>query len=284
MRYTLLAMLLLFLCAFSTQWQPASLIPPGDLVIGGPSFTNDNLRIYGDQWHDGYWAGDICYFDWNGSAWVFGGWVPGDVNTTMYDDEPFINYDGQHLYFTRWLYDGQTIYVADWDGSQFVNSRPLGPQINNGDNRYPSVTQDGMKLYYTGGSGSYFKIFESTWNGSDWNVGILMPDAVNSSGNRFDVTITPDGNEIYFTGGPYPSKLAFSRKIGSIWQQWQYCDSNINIPGCTVSGEALTYAPYGTQELYFARNFSPGTLTWHALRSPVSVEPASLGQIKANYR
>jgi hypothetical protein len=276
--------LVLLMCCFilATQWQPAE--PLYGIDIGAFNFNSDNTIMYGDKWHDGYWSSDICYYIWNGSNWVWGDWIKGDVNSTDYDVEPFITYDGQHLYFTRWLYDGQRIYVADWDGSEFNNSRPLGAQINNGDNRFPSLTQDGMKLYYTGGSGDYFKIFESTWSGSDWGAGTLLPDAVNSSGNRYYVTITPDGNEIYFTGTNITSQywLAFSRKVGGIWQPWQYCDYNINpYVGIQIYHPAFTYADYSSQYMYFARNTAP--YVYRSLRSPVSVEPASLGQIKANY-
>ena len=95
-------------------------------------------------------------------------------------------------------------------------------------------------------------------------------------------TVSPDGNELYFTGaGDHWLWLAFSQKVGGVWQQWQYCDSKINISGKTSSDEALTYSPYETQELYFGRT---GEGTLHALRSPVAVEPASIGQIKAVYQ
>jgi Tol biopolymer transport system component len=280
---SLYMMLFIVIVALATQWQQAALIPPGSIVIGGPSFTSDNLIIYSDQWHDGYWGADICYYNWNGSAWVLGDWVQGDVNTTDQEEEPFITYDGQHLYFQRWGSYNPRLYVADWDGSEFVNSTQLNSLINTGDTRYPSLTQDGQKLYYSHG-----KIYEATWSGSDWVNPILLPPEVNEGGGNFrwNVTVSPDGNEIYFTGaGSWINRLAFSQKIGGVWQQWQYCDYNINLPSnSTISSPALTYAPYATQELYFARNNSPGTLTWHALRSPVSVEPASLGQIKAVYK
>jgi hypothetical protein len=279
---TIFIILNIIVTVFATQWQQPSLIPPGNLVIGGPSFTSDNLRIYCDMWHNSYWQGDICYYIRDGNNWVFGDWIQGDVNTIDYDDEPFITYDGQHIYFQRWGSYNPILYVADWNGSGFSNSRQLNSLINTGYTRYPSLTQDSQKLYFSRG-----KIWVSEWSGSDWGAPTLLPPEVNEGGGiyRWDVTISPDGNEIYFTGaGSSPSRLAYSRKVGGIWQQWQYCDSNINLLGCTISGVALTYAPYATQELYFARNYSPGTLTWHALRSPVAVEPASLGQIKAVYR
>ena len=284
MRFIALTILLLSLYSLATQWQPPETV--SGLDISGLNLNSDNIIMYGAKWHDGYWRGDSCYYIWNGSQWVWGDWVQGDVNTTEYDDEPFITHDGQHIYFTRWLYDGLTIYVADWDGSEFINSRALGPQINLGDNRYPSLTQDNLKLYYTTGSGSYFKIFEATWNGSDWNAGVLMPDAVNSSGNRYNVTITPDGNEIYFTGAsPWNNRLAYSHKVGGVWQQWQYCDYNINPLESTapVSCPAFSYSDYANQYLYFESDV-PGVHHFRSLRSPVSVEPASLGQIKAVYK
>lgn len=282
---TIIILLLIILGSiFATQWQIPEQVY--GLDINGLNLNANNTIMYGAKWHDGYWQGDICYYIWSGSAWVFGDWVQGDVNTTHYDDEPFITYNGQHLYFQRWdVGVNPVLYISDWDGSGFTNSRPLGPQINNGDNRFPSLTQDGMKLYYTGGSGSYFKIFESTWNGTDWNAGVLMTNEVNSSGNRYNVTIAPDGNEIYFTGTYTLSQywLAYSRKVSGVWQQWQYCDNNINpYMGVQISAPAFTYSSYSNQYLYFEKNVGDPH-HYRSLRSPVSVEPASLGQIKANY-
>ncbi len=280
---TILVVLFIVICVCATQWQPASIIPPGSLAINGPSFTGNNLRIYCGIYYSIY-HDDIAYYDWSGTQWIYVDRVQGDVNTTQDEEEPFITYDGSKLYFMRSVgvqAPPSYIYIADWNGSGFINSRPLNSLINTGDARYPSLTQDGLKLYYSHG-----KIWESLWDGNDWGAPSLLPPEVNEGGGlyRWDVTITPDGNEIYFKGaGSYPSRLAFSRKIGGIWQQWQYCDWNINQVGSSVGNEALTYAPYETQELYFARTNSPGTLTWHALRSPVAVEPVSLGQIKANY-
>jgi len=277
---SILLTFIIFSISYSTEWQVPQPIQPGNLAINSPSFSGDNLRIYCGIYYSIY-HGDIAYYDWNGTQWVYVDRVPGDVNTTSEEFEPFITYDGQHLYFDR--YDtNHVLYVADWNGSAFINSRALNANINQGDSRYPSLTQDMQYLYFAKG----LKIYVSEWNGLDWGIPTILPPSVNNGGMyRYDVTISPDGNEIYFTGTqPHSNWIAFSRKVGGVWQQWQYCDSNINIPGCTLGSEALTYAPYETQELYFARNFSPGTLTWHALRSPVAVEPASLGQIKANYK
>lgn len=286
MRSIILTILLLSILSIATQWQPASIIPPGTLAINGTSFTADNLRIYCSI-YDPYYHADIAYYDWYGSQWNYMGQIQGNVNTTADESQPFITYDGQKLYFMRSIGSTGTyhLWVATWNGSGFYGSTELNPLINSGDCREPSITQDGLKLYFTkGGTGA--KIYESIWTVSDWGSPVILPNSVNEPGfGRYDVTISPNGSEIYFTGAyPSPNKLAFSLRIGGIWQQWQYCDSNINQPGASVGNEALTYAPYATQELYFARTNSPGTLTWHALRSPVSVEPASLGQIKAIYR
>jgi hypothetical protein len=280
-----LIILFIAIGVLATQWQPASIIPPGTITITGPSFTGDNMRIYCSI-YDSYYHSEIAFYDWSGSQWFYGGKVAGDVNTTQDEEQPFITYDNQKLFFEKSNFSPHHLWVATWNGIGFYNSVELNSSINSADCRFPTLTQDGLKLYFSRASGNGTKIFESLWNGVDWALPIILPPEINEGGgiDRSNVLISPDGDELYFTGaGASPSKLAFSQKIDGVWQQWQYCDSNINIPGCSISGVALTYAPYSTQELYFARNYSPGTLTWHALRSPVAVEPASLGQIKATY-
>jgi hypothetical protein len=70
--------------------------------------------------------------------------------------------------------------------------------------------------------------------------------------------------------------------VGGVWQQWQYCDYNINPPSNpSIAYPAFTYSAYANQYLYFYKNVAP--YYYRSLRSPVSVEPASIGQIKATY-
>ena len=240
--------------------------------------------MYGSKWRNSYWGGDICYYIWNGSAWVWVDWIQGNVNTTEEEEEPFITFDGQNLYFDRWDSYHHDLYVADWNGSGFINSRLLNSNITNGNSRCSSITQDMQYLYFT----KDYKIYVSVWNGNDWGAPTLLPASVNEGGGmfRWNVTITPDGNEIYFTGaGSYVNRLAFSKKIAGVWQQWQYCDYNINPPGSTdpVSCPAFTYSDYSSQYLYFERDV-PGIHHFRSLRSPVSVQPTSLGAIKAYFR
>jgi len=232
-----------------------------------------------------YISGWIKYYQWDGSQWIYMGLVPGDINSVSFMSlTPFVTYDGQKLYYSREVGSGNyKIYVATWDGSGFNNSVPLGSQINNPYGYNPSLTQDMQKLYYQKNSGGY--IYESTWNGSDWGSPIQLPPEVNAGGSRTYPKITPDGNELYFSGaGIWYRYLAFSRKIGGVWQQWQYCDYNINPPGSTeyVSSPTFTYNTYENQKLYFMRSLTT-TSYFYAFRSPTSVQPASIGQIKASY-
>jgi hypothetical protein len=282
MRSLGIVILTIFSIAYTSQWQiPVSL----GYSVNAPSFTGDGSKMYCCVFYSIY-GYDIAYYEWNGSQWIYGDRVPGDVNTGYQEEEPFISYDGNKLYYMRTVTQtGQPyhLWVATWDGSGFNNSNELNSLINSADCRFPCLTQDGQKLYFSRATGNGLKIYESSWNGSDWDTPVILPVEVNGpdTHDRMNVTISPDGNELYFTGaGDYWLFLAYSKKDNNIWQQWQYCDSNINKDGKNSSWPALTYAPYATQELYFNRT-SEGTL--HALRSPISVTPTSLGNIKALY-
>lgn len=111
----ILLLLLIILSAYSTQWQNPNCL---NVYIDGPSFNSLNNRIYCDIFYS-YYLADIAYYDWDGTQWIYIGRVEGDVNTSNYEEEPFLTYDGLHLYFMRSL--SQTpppsyIYVADWNG------------------------------------------------------------------------------------------------------------------------------------------------------------------------
>ena len=292
----MLFLIILLSVGYATLWQPGETITYTGVC---PSFKADNQRMYVSI-VDGFPSSEnIGFNNWNGSAWVWGGDVLGDIRTTAEEeDEPFITYDGQWMYFVRkndpsnptWCY----IYKAQNKGDyiHFNGSTALGPQINNiyGNQyaNYPSITQDGQKLYFVAyQNGDYAKIHEASWNGSDWSSVILLPPEINTGGSsRLDVCVTPDGSELYFRifNESGPNKLAYSRKVGGIWQQWQYCDDNINPPGTTrVDDTTFTYGTYDTQKLYFDRYMGTSFGRYYALRSPVMVQPASIGQIKALY-
>jgi len=276
-----MTLVLIATTALATDWQnPLPCLPAG-ISFMGPAFNAQNNRLY-CYIDNGTTHADIVFYNLIGNQWIYAGLLPGDVNTLFDEEEPFVTYDGQHVFFARSTIAYQ-LYVADWDGTGFSNSRRLNDRINRADCRFPSLTQDGQKLYFVRLTGNGRKIFESTWDGSDWGEPVVLPPSVNGldSQDRIDATISPDGNEIYFTGAGFNwNWLAHSTKVNGVWQQWQYCDSNINQWGKVIIGDALTFAPYSTQELYFIR-VGEGSL--HALRSPVRVEPTSVGNIKAIY-
>jgi hypothetical protein len=204
MKTTIIILILTVSFAFTTQWQPPTVINYTGLT---PSFTYDNLKMYVDV-VDGFpTSNNIGYNTWNGSAWVWGADVGGDVNTVQYiEKEPFIAYDNQTLYFVREQIGGgwTQVYKATRQGTSetFTGSIALGNQINYINNvqyaNYPSLTQDQQKLYFVAINNGYGKIYEATWNGSDWDNVTLLPNEVNEGDsthqNRLHVFIKPDGS------------------------------------------------------------------------------------------
>jgi hypothetical protein len=86
-------------------------------------------------------------------------------------------------------------------------------------------------------------------------------------------------------GGGGQGRLGFSKKIGGVWQQWQYCDYNINGTSAnnSVCYIGITYGDYTQQQLYFIRYEPSYGTSYKSYRSPVTVQPTSLGSIKAIY-
>jgi hypothetical protein len=77
-----------------------------------------------------------------------------EISTSEWNEgTPYITPDGQTLLFTSnwpWGYGGFDIWKADWNGSEWTNITPLGPEINTAgyDQSHPFYCPSTMTLYF----------------------------------------------------------------------------------------------------------------------------------------
>ena len=82
------------------------------------------------------------------------------------------------------------------------NLRNLGPNINSiGKDEHVTFTQDGETMYFAsvrdGGMGGY-DIYVSRFEHGEWTKAELLPAPVNTERDEFDVSVTPDGEKLFF--------------------------------------------------------------------------------------
>ncbi len=133
------------------------------------------------------------------------------INSSFYDSDPFLTYDGKKLFFVSTRDGAEDIWYSDWTGTAWTNAIKLGSQINYSIflQHSPSVSPDGQRLYYVDASrGGNWHIWVATWDSSinDWGTPTKIPYPVSTSGSEgeFSARIAPDGLHLYFTsvGGP----------------------------------------------------------------------------------
>ena len=168
---------------------------------------------------------NIVYFT-IATVWLFlgnthfalGGWgqpqmLNSNINTSAFDYYPFISADNKALYFTSTRAFDDDIFVSYWDTvtNDWGPAIRLNSNINTGDRELsPSLSPDGKRLYFVrygdpGGFGSY-DIWYSDWDTltNDWGTAKNVGPNVNTSCIEWSVSISRDGNKMFYTSGYRP--------------------------------------------------------------------------------
>jgi outer membrane protein OmpA-like peptidoglycan-associated protein len=137
----------------------------------------------------------------------------------------------------------------------------LGAGINSPLNEYfPGVSADGKTLIYTrldGGQNEEFYI--SKWNNNSWTPSRNMRSPVNTEQNEGTISISSDGQYIFFTGCNRPQgegscDLYFSALDGDTWRE----PKNLGFPLNTRAWETQPSVSFDGKTLYFASSRSGG--------------------------
>ena len=122
---------------------------------------------------------------------------------------PALNATGDTLYFVSDApggIGGKDIWMAELDGSEWVNPQPLGPGINTSeDEMYPYVHADGSLYFSSNGHPGYggldiFKATRDTTN-QDSTVWVLfnMGTPFNGAGDDFGITFAGNSQDGFFS-------------------------------------------------------------------------------------
>jgi uncharacterized protein YfiM (DUF2279 family) len=170
------------------------------------------------------------------------------VNTSDYEEDPFLTYDGKKLYFVR---DGD-IWYSSWTDTGWTNPKELGPKINGGPTgEYsPSVSPDEKKLYFVDDAraGYNWDVWVSTWDSlaNDWGNPVNLGPPVNTQFVESAAKIGADGQRLYFLSGC--GVVYVSQWNGSSWSTPQVlvsdCGAGANYPSITADGSWLYYDHY----------------------------------------
>ncbi len=182
------------------------------------------------------------------------------INTSAYESDPFLTYDGKKLFFVR----GFGIWFSEWTDTGWTNPLKLGPQINCcAGTQSPSVSPDGQKLYFVADAlqGTFWDIWVCTWDSvaNDWGTPVNAQAPVNSAGAEYSARIAPDGNHLYIgtengfiqdTSNWHGCRCGIyvSQWNGSSWSNPVNVGNNINMatnagyPSITADGLWLYFA------------------------------------------
>jgi Tol biopolymer transport system component len=189
-----------------TGWTQARMLGPrinyGVDLQTSPSVSPDGQKLYYvDASRDGFsWDIWVSTFDSAANDWSTPQNVGWPVNTPGVEFSARIGPDGQHLYFSSSVANGENrcgLYVSEWDGSSWSVSSPLGAG-QCGISEYPTITADLTEIYYYQYVSDGTSIFVQCWNGSAWGPQVdLRPQLIGNTGSSF---ITPSGDSLFFTG------------------------------------------------------------------------------------
>ena len=127
------------------------------------------------------------------------------INTAADEYGPAVSPDGLTLYFARRPAadngSGLDLYVSVKTPAGWSEPRALDTINSEGDDLDPVLSSDGGVLYFCsnrpGGSGDY-DLWESHRVAGSWDTPVNLGNAINSRGNDFGPTLTPDNAILYF--------------------------------------------------------------------------------------
>ncbi len=150
--------------------------------------------------------------------------LPAAINTSVDEYGPALSADGLSLYFARRTAGdaGLDMFVSVKTPAGWSEPRALDMLNSEGDDLDPVLSSDGRALYFCsnrpGGSGDY-DLWVTRRVGGSWETPVNLGPSINSRGNDYGPSLTPDGAILYFASDRRPSG-----------------DVEVRAPGASVSG------------------------------------------------
>lgn len=142
--------------------------------------------------------------DENGN-WTKAKRLKGDVNSNNHEAPVWLSEDGKHMLIYKPTHKGD-IYETELKGKEWTKPKPV-TAINSGEREtHASITADGKTIYFTSTSKRYgneggLDIFMIRYNEQKrkWSEPENLGDLINTPYNEECVTISGDGNIMYFS-------------------------------------------------------------------------------------
>jgi hypothetical protein len=184
-----------------------------------PSISSDGTKLYFASWRS-IDAWDIWVSTWEDTMWGPVVNVGPNVNSSYFEWNVNISYDGKKIYFASdrpGTYGDTDIWVSTWDSinSEWGSATNLGSNVNSiNAEETPSISSDGTKLYFSRWLGfSHPDIFVSEWQDSIWGPAMNLGSPINTSTWDNGPSISVDELKLYFAS----SRDTNSPAIQDIW-------------------------------------------------------------------
>ena len=176
--------------------------------IGAANITADGKEIYfsASSWSYGKGSNDIYHVKFENGKWS----KPKNlksINTSDWESQPCISFDGKELYFVRRnkKHGTSDIYVASRDDDgDWNNPHKLNFNINTeGNEMAPFIYYDGMTLYFSSdkhlGMGGYDLFMSCRDKNGDWTEAVNLGYPLNTFGDEINIVISNNANTAYIS-------------------------------------------------------------------------------------
>ena len=189
-------------------WTTPKVLLADTINLGAANISFDGNEIYfsGCGWESGMGSCDIYYMKFKDNNWSKPINIK-TINTSEWESQPCLSYDGKELYFVRG--DKKTgtsdIYVSKRDDEgKWMKPIKINSNINtNGNEMAPFIHHDGKTLYFSSdghwGMGG-FDLFMSQRNSNgEWQKAVNLGYPLNTYGDEINVVVLNDAKKAYMS-------------------------------------------------------------------------------------
>lgn len=189
-------------------WSNPSLLFDNLRNIGAANISFDGNEIYfsGCGWDDGFGSCDIYCVKFENGHWSSPINLK-SVNTSEWESQPCVSYDGKELYFVRRNKKTGTsdIYVSKRnENGSWQNASCLNFNVNTeGNEMAPFIHYDGRTLYFSSdnhlGMGGYDLFMSQRDENDEWQKAVNLGYPLNTHGDEINLVVLNDATKAYMS-------------------------------------------------------------------------------------
>ena len=189
-------------------WSNPSLLFDNLRNIGAANISFDGNEIYfsGCGWDDGFGSCDIYCVKFENGHWSSPINLK-SVNTSEWESQPCVSYDGKELYFVRRNKKTGTsdIYVSKRnENGSWQNASCLNFNVNTeGNEMAPFIHYDGRTLYFSSdnhlGMGGYDLFMSQRDENDEWQKAVNLGYPLNTHGDEINIVVLNDATKAYMS-------------------------------------------------------------------------------------